>query len=188
MMTLLELASAARAGDPRAGDELFREIYDDLRRLADHFLNGERIHHTLQPTALVHEAYLRLFCCGARKPIAEEREVFLRAAARAMRQILVDSARRKRSTKRGGGVARLMVAPEEIAAPEASEDLLALHEALEQLALSAPVAVEIVSLRYFGGLTVDEAAAVVGISPRTAANHWAYARAWLLVALDDKPG
>ncbi|VTS06250.1 ECF-type sigma factor [Tuwongella immobilis] len=186
MTTFHDIAAAAGTGDPRANDEFFRAVYDDLRRLADRFLDGERVHHTLQPTALVHEAYLRLFCGGTREPISADREVFFRTAARAMRQILVDSARRKRSAKRGGGAAQIMVDPAELTAPQASEDLLALHEALERLAESAPVAAEVVSLRYFGGLTVDEAAAILGVSPRTAANHWAYARAWLLVELDEK--
>lgn len=184
MKTLGETDAAAELDDP-AADELFRAVYDDLRRLAEHYLYGERQHHTLQPTALVHEAYLRLFGTRTAEPAWAGREAFFRAAARAMRHILVDSARRKRSAKRGGAAARLAIDPSQLTAPEASDDLLALSEALDRFAALAPAAAEIVSLRYFGGLTVDEAAGVVGVSPRTAANHWAYARAWLLLALDD---
>ena len=163
------------------GDELFRLVYDDLRALADRYLAGERAGHTLQPTALVHEAYVRLVGTPAR---AGGRRPFFAAAARAMRHILVESARRKKCDKRGGGRAREALDPDRVALPEPAAHLLALHDALEAFAAVEPVAAELVTLRYFGGLTLQEAAEVLDISPRTADTYWAYARAWLLTALD----
>jgi RNA polymerase sigma factor (TIGR02999 family) len=184
MANVHQLAAAAHAGDSRAGDELFRLVYDDLRKLAERYLGSERAGHTLQPTALVHEAYVHLLGGTQQGKVWEGRVHLLAAAARAMRHILVDSARRKRSTKRGGRVTREPMDPDHIAAPQTAEELFALTEALEKLAAVEPAIAELVTLRYYGGLTVAEAAEVLGISPRTAAYHWAYARAWLLESLD----
>lgn len=186
MATARELAAAAHAGDVQAGNDLFQVVYDDLRRLAASFLNGERHDHTLQPTALVHETYVRLLGGLGGDRAWAGRGPFFAAAARAMRNILIDSARRKRSSKRGAGLAREILDPEQVAEPEKSDDLLALNDALDSLAAVEPAIAELVVLRYFGGLTVAEAAETLGVSPRTAADHWVYARAWLLEALDGK--
>ncbi len=188
MANLRELAVAAQAGDLKAGDDLFQIVYDDLRRLAARYLNGERHGHTLQPTALVHEAYVRLLGGAPGNHLWAGRGPFLAAAARAMRHILVDSARRKRSAKRGGGLAREILDPDKVAEPELADDLLALHDALDALAAIEPAVAELVTLRYFGGLTVAEAADTLGIAPRTAADYWAYARAWLREAIDGPGG
>src|SRR5205823_9897227 len=141
---------------------------------------------TLDATALVHEAYLRLV--GPAAPAFAGRRHFFAAAAEAMRRILIDRARRKRAAKRGGGLRREDLDPDRLAAPEADEDLLALDEALRGLEAAEPAVAELVKLRYFGGLTVAQAAEALGVSPRTADAWWAYARAWLLAALRDDEG
>ncbi len=138
---------------------------------------------TLQPTALVHEAYLRLVG-EAEEPHWDNRGHFFAAAAEAMRRILVENARCKQAAKRGGGRARADLDVNQLAVPEVREDLLALDEALDQLAAADPEAARLVQLRYFAGLTLAEAAQVLGVSPRTADRLWAYARAWLLQALE----
>ena len=169
---------AAERGDPEASRQLLPLVYDELRRLAARKLAGESPGHTLQATALVHEAYLRL----VGDPHAqrwENRRHFFGAAAEAMRRILVESARRRHSQKRGGGRARADVDAVDVAAPERSDDLLAVDEALDRLAAEDPRGAELVKLRYFAGLSLPEAAEVLNISPRTADRAWAYARAWL---------
>src|SRR5262245_40049942 len=166
----------AAAGDPKAAAALLPVVYDELRRLAATRLAGEKPGHTLDATALVHEAYLRLV--GDRK--YEGRRHFFAVAAEAMRRILVDHARRKRTQKRGGEGARVPLDPEQLAAPERADGLLALDEALDQLARSEPQAAELVKLRYFAGLTIPQAAEVLSVSPRTADAWWSFARAWLL--------
>jgi RNA polymerase sigma factor (TIGR02999 family) len=172
------LLNAAHANDPNAAAELLPLVYNELRRLAAHRLSREAPGQTLQPTALVHEAYLRLI--GDKDGTHwENRGHFFAAASEAMRRILVDEVRRKRSLKRGGGMARQKIDAASLAAPEPREDLLALDEALTELAGSEPVAAEVVQLRYFGGLTIAEAAEALHISSRTANRHWTYARAWL---------
>jgi RNA polymerase sigma factor (TIGR02999 family) len=176
------MLDAAATGQQQAAKELFHVVYNDLRRLAQRYLEGERPGQTLQPTALVHEAYLRLFGAASGPPLANRR-VFYAAAARAMRHILVESARRRNSLRRGGDHAREALDPDRIAEPEVANDLLALHDALDALAEAEPNIAELVSLRYFGGMTLREAADVLGIAPRTADTHWAYARAWLSVAM-----
>jgi RNA polymerase sigma factor (TIGR02999 family) len=181
------MLDAAASGEEQAADELFHVVYDDLRRLAQRYLEGERAGQTLQPTALVHEAYLRLFGAAAGPPLANRR-AFYAAAARAMRHILVESARRRNSIKRGGDWSREAIDPDRIAEPILADELLALNEALDALAKAEPAIAELVTLRYFGGMTVREAAAVLGIAPRTADGHWAYARAWLSVALGGEDG
>jgi len=154
-------------------------VYDELRKLAAQRLAQEKPGHTLQATALVHEAYLRL-AGGADAPHWNSRGHFFAAAAQAVRRILVENARRKASTKRGGGRARQELDEDNLVAPQVPDDLLALDEALAQLAETDPQAAELVQLRYFAGFTVPQAAEALGISPRTADFLWAFARAWLL--------
>ncbi len=174
-MTLLD---ALPPGDAATAAQLLPLVYDDLRRLAAHRLAHEAPGQTLQPTALVHEAYLRLMGSQA-EARWDGRGHFFAAAAEAMRRILVENARRKRALKHGGDRARQPLDEAELLAPEPREDLLALDEALTQLADTDRTAAALVQLRYFGGLAIPEAAQVLGIAPRTADRVWAYARAWL---------
>jgi RNA polymerase sigma factor (TIGR02999 family) len=190
MDEITRLLDAAR-DDPRAADQLLPLVYAELRRLAAQKLARERPGQTLDATALVHEAYLRLVASGdASAPRDwQTRGHFFAAAAEAMRRILVERARRKRRRRHGGGLARHDLDPDRLAAPGAPADLLALDEALDRLAAVAPRAAELVKLRYFAGLTVPQAAAALGVAPRTADADWAYARAWLLAELrGDGPG
>ena len=180
MSDVSRLIEAAAGGDRKAAAELLPLVYDELRQLAAARMAEEKPGQTLQPTALVHEAYLRLV--GATPDAAfDGRGHFFAAAAEAMRRILVESAR----PKHGGHLARRDLDPEHPAAPDRSDRLLALDEALDRLAEVEPRAAEVVKLRYFAGLTIPEAAAALGISPRTADNDWAYARAWLVAALGE---
>jgi RNA polymerase sigma factor (TIGR02999 family) len=158
--------------------QLLPLVYDDLRRMAGHQLAREAPGQTLDATALVHEAYLRLVG-GHAESHWDSRGHFFAAAATAMRRILVESARRKRRRKHGGGLVRHGLDEGEVAAPQPREDLVALDEALTQLAAVDPVAAGLVQLRYFGGLSLPAAAEALDVSPRTAARIWAYARAWL---------
>jgi RNA polymerase sigma factor (TIGR02999 family) len=178
MSEVSHLLAAIDRGDPHAAEQLLPLVYDELRRLAARKLAHEAPGQTLTATALVHEAYLRL-AGGGEGPRWDGRGHFFAAAAEAMRRILVESARRKRSLKRGGGLARQELDEAQVIAPEAPEDLLALDEALDKLAARAPAKAELVKLRYFAGLTIEQAAQALGISPATAERHWAYARAWL---------
>jgi RNA polymerase sigma factor (TIGR02999 family) len=171
---------AIESGDPQAAEQLLPLVYDELRKLAALRLAKEQPGQTLQATALVHEAYLRLVGSDGRCRAWDNRRHFFAAAARAMRQILVDNARRKASVKHGGGLLQQELDNIEPAAPMPREDLLALHEALTRLAEVDPAAAELVQLRYFGGLTIPESAEVLGIAARSADRLWAYARAWLL--------
>jgi RNA polymerase sigma factor (TIGR02999 family) len=171
------LLNSVNTGDPHAAEELLPLVYDELRRLAAHRLSRETPDHTLEPTALVHEAYLRLV--GSPTVRWEGRSHFFAAAAEAMRRILIEQARRRRTLKRGAGKCRRELAEAELLVPEPREDLLALDEALKELATTDRAAADLVQLRYFGGLTIPEAAQVLGISPRTADRLWTYARAWL---------
>ncbi len=182
MADVTQILSAIEAGDPNAAAELLPLVYDELRRLAAARLTEEKPGQTLQPTALVHEAYLRLVGPAA-NPRWEGRGHFFAAAAEAMRRILVESARRKQAIKRGGDGERVVLDPEQFAAPERPEDILALDEALDQLARDEPRVAELVKLRYFAGLTIPQAAGVLGVAPRTADAWWAFARAWLLAKL-----
>jgi RNA polymerase sigma factor (TIGR02999 family) len=177
MTDVTQILNAIEQGDPQAASQLLPLIYDELRRLAGQKLAQEKVGNTLQPTALVHEAYLRLVGDQTRPRPFKDRGHFFAAAAAAMRRILIDNARRKRAQKRGGGMQRQEL--DAIAVPEPDEDLLAVDEALEKLAGSDPVKAKLVELRYFAGLTGEQAAEVLGISPTTADRHWAYARAWL---------
>jgi RNA polymerase sigma factor (TIGR02999 family) len=176
MSEVTRILSAIEQGDPHAAGQLLPLVYDELRQLAARKLAREKPGHTLQATALVHEAYLRLL--GREKPPSfRDRAHFFAAAGAAMRRILVDNARRKLTRKRGGGMERQPL--ESVAAPEPDEELLALDEALDKLAAADPQKARLVELRYFVGLTGEQAAELLGISPTTADRHWAYARAWL---------
>jgi RNA polymerase sigma factor (TIGR02999 family) len=180
MSEVTRLLNAAAAGEPQAAAELLPLVYAELRRLAASRLSTEKPGQTLEPTALVHEAYLRLV--GAAEPgVYRDRGHFFAAAATAMRHILVDQARRKRATKHGGGQHRQPL--HDVAASESDDELLALNDALDRLAAEDPQKARLVELRYFAGLTNDQAAAALAISPRTADRHWAYARAWLQTAV-----
>ncbi|QDU52079.1 ECF-type sigma factor [Gimesia panareensis] len=188
MSEFTEILQAIEGGDPLAADRLLPLVYDELRRLAAVHLANEQPGQTLQPTALVHEAYLRLV--GGTNPDQwNSRGHFFGAAAIAIRRILVDNARRKQSLKRGGGMTRQQMDEEVgLALTEPREDLLALNEALDKLALSHSQAAELVQLHYFAGLTLDEAADYLGIGSRTGRRLWSYARAWLRREMQDSSG
>jgi RNA polymerase sigma factor (TIGR02999 family) len=182
MNEVTRLLSAIGQGDRLAAEQLLPLVYDELRRLAARKLAQEKPGQTLQPTALVHEAYLRLVASGeAGGPSAawDGRGHFFAAAAEAMRRILVENARRKKRLRHGGGRQRLEMHPDLAAAPGPDEELLALDAALARLAERDPLKARLVELRYFAGLTGDQAAAILGISPSTADRHWVFARAWL---------
>jgi RNA polymerase sigma factor (TIGR02999 family) len=187
MTEVTQILSAIEQGDPSAAGELLPLVYDELRRLAAVQLADEKPGQTLQPTALVHEAYVRLVGPDPDRNWGG-RAHFFAAAAEAMRRILLDAARRKGRRKRGGGMARRSLDGIDPAAPESSDDLLALDEALGRLATDDPQAAELVRLRFYAGLPIPEIARVLGISPRTADRTWAYARAWLHQAVTGGPG
>jgi RNA polymerase sigma factor (TIGR02999 family) len=171
-----QILAAIEQGDANAADQLLPLVYDELRRLAAQKLAQEKPGQTLQATALVHEAYLRLVDVEkARK--WNSRTHFFAAAATAMRHIIIDRARRKQTGKHGGNLERREL--ENLAVPAEDDELLALDEALQKLAVADPLKAKLVELRYFVGLTNDAAAEVLGISPTTADRHWAFARAWL---------
>jgi RNA polymerase sigma factor (TIGR02999 family) len=176
MPDVTEVLAGIAEGDPRAAEQLLPLVYDELRRLAAQKMAQEKPGQTLQATALVHEAYLRLVGNGNDR-CYRDRAHFFAAAATAMRRILVDSARAKRTDKRGGDRRREPLL--DVAAPAADDELLALDEALHKLAAIDPVKAQLVELRYFAGLTGDEAAQVLGISASTGDRHWTFARAWL---------
>lgn len=180
MVDVSQLLTAIEHGDSRAAEQLLPIVYDELRKLAEARLAAEAPGNTLNATALVHEAYLRLV--GEQR--FENRGHFFAAAAEAMRRVLVDRARRKAAVRRGGGRTRLELEPELAVAPEVQEDLLALDEALNRLAAEDAVKAELVKLRFFAGLTLSEAAAALGLAERTAGRHWTYARAWLRQAIE----
>lgn len=182
MTDVTRILSAIEAGDPRAAEQLLPLVYNELRRLAAEKMAQEKPGHTLQPTALVHEAYLRLVASN-QETHWDNRGHFFAAAAEAMRRILIEAARRKGRIKHGGGLMR--ESDLEIASPEKSRELLALDEALERLSAANAQAAELVKLRYFAGFSNEEAASLLGISPRKANQIWAYARAWLREALDE---
>jgi len=171
------LLEAVQRGESQAADELLPLVYDELRRIAAHKMAREAAGHTLQPTALVHEAWLRML--GDGNPSFDGRAHFFAAAAEAMRRILVDAARRKRSLKRGGSAEREELHESQLVLEAPSEEMLAVHEALDLLAAEDPTSAELVKLRYFVGMTMEEAAAALGISLRTAGRLWSYGRAWL---------
>jgi RNA polymerase sigma factor (TIGR02999 family) len=165
-------------GDPKAADELLPLVYGELRKLAASKMSNEAPNQTLQPTALVHEAWLRLV--GNDNPPFANRAHFFSAAAESMRRILIDKARRKRARRHGGDQQRVEIEGVlDVAAPADDDQLLAVNEALDKLAAQNQPEAELVKLRYFVGMTLEAAAAVMGISARTADNYWAHARAWL---------
>jgi RNA polymerase sigma factor (TIGR02999 family) len=189
MNDVSQILSAIEQGDTRAADQLFPLVYDALRQLAAAKLAHEAPGQTLQATALVHEAYLRLVAPASgeasvrRDQQWNSRGHFFAAAAEAMRRILVDRARKKQSLKHGGGRLRESLDEAQVMAPEVGDDLVALDEALEQLAARDAEAAKLVKLRFFAGLTSAQAAEALGISPRTADRAWTYARAFLLATL-----
>jgi RNA polymerase sigma factor (TIGR02999 family) len=178
MTDVTGILSAIGQGDAHVAEQLLPLVYDELRKLAASKLAQERPGQTLQATALVHEAYVRLVSAGDDLRW-ESRRHFFAAAAQAMRRILVDNARRKQSPKHGGGWRRHDLDAEVLVAPEPELDLLALDAALRRLAEHHPLKSKLVELRYFAGLTGEEAAAVLDISPSSADRHWVYTRAWI---------
>ena len=182
MAEVTRILAAIEQGDLQGADQLLPLVYDELRKLAAARLANDPSGQTLQATALVHEAYLRLVGDDPRRAF-DSRSHFFAAAAEAMRRILVDRARNRRRQKRGGGHRRVQIDLEAILVEPPGDDLLALDEALKSLAREDPVGAELVGLRAFAGLTLAEAAEVLGIGRRTADRYWAYARAWLCDAL-----
>ncbi len=177
MSEVTQILTALQQGHRQAAEELLPLVYEELRRLAAYYLSHEQPGQTLQATALVHEAYLRLI--GNDEPQWEGRRHFFAAAAEAMRRILIESARRKDRCKHGGGLERIDLQDIQLAEAASSEELLAVDEALTRLAAADSETAELVKLRFFAGLTEGQAAELIGISRRTAARSWAYARAWL---------
>lgn len=174
-------------GDQRAANELLTLVYDELHRMAAWKMAGEGRAQTLQPTVLVHETWLRLG--GDAQPNWQNRAHFFSAAAQAMRRILIDRARQRRAIRHGGDVVKVNLEGLDLAAASAENDdqLLAVHEALDQLAVEHPRKAELVKLRYFVGLTIEDAAEALGISVPTANRDWAYARAWLFEQIRREP-
>jgi RNA polymerase sigma factor (TIGR02999 family) len=181
MSDVTQILSRIEAGDGAASEQLLPLVYDELRRLASQRLTHEKPGQTLQATALVHEAYVRIV--GPAGQHWDGRGHFFAAAAEAMRRILVEHARHKRSQRAGGGWHRVNLSNVEVAAPEPQVDVLALSEALETLEARDPRKATLVKLRYFAGLTNQEAADALGISSATADNDWAYAKSWLKLQL-----
>ena len=178
MGAITVVLSRAQEGDLHAAAELLPLVYEELRKLARHKMANEAAGHTLQPTALVHEAWLRL-AGEAGSPHFDNRGHFFAAAAEAMRRILIGSARRKEADKRGAGLQRVDLNDVDITAKADDTTLLRMNEALEKLAREAAASAELVKLRFFAGLTTEQAAAALGISSRTARRYWVFARAWL---------
>jgi len=178
------MLAGIHVGDSKAAEGLLVLVYDELRRLAASKLAHEAPGQTLQPTALVHEAWLRLV--GDQSRSFNDREHFFRASAEAMRRILIDRARRKKTRRHGAGYHRVDFDGFELAAPSADDQLLAMNEALDKLALEHPVQAELVKLRYFAGLTNEEVAEVLGVSVSTAKNYWTFSRAWLLNEMEGR--
>jgi RNA polymerase sigma factor (TIGR02999 family) len=172
-----QILNAIDTSDPKAADQLLPLVYEELRRLAAAKMAGEAPGQTLQPTALVHEAWLRL--TGAASQGWNGREHFFRAAAEAMRRILVDRARQRAAEKRGGNPHRTELSESKVQGVQSDEQILAVHEALDQFALRDPVSAELVKLRYFVGLSMGEAAESLGLPLRTAERQWTFAKAWL---------
>jgi RNA polymerase sigma factor (TIGR02999 family) len=183
MSEVTRILSDLARGDTQAAGQLLPLVYEELRKLAATRMAEEAPGNTLNATALVHEAYIRLVG-PAEDDRWDSRGHFFAAAAEAMRRILVDHARRKAAARHGGGLGRLTLDPDLAAAPEPREDLIALDEALNRLAAEDPLKADLVKLRYFAGLSLLEAAKTLGLSERTAHRHWAYARAWLRRAVE----
>jgi len=186
MSDVSRLLASFGSGEPAAASDLLPLVYDELRRLAAAKLAQENPGQTLQPTALVHEAFLRLMG-GDQGANWQHRGHFFAAAAEAMRRILVENARRKKRLRHGGGRHRVELTEVELADQHRTDSLLALDVALERLAAVEPEVAKVVELRYFAGLTAEQAAEALGISLRTAKRHWAFAKAWLYQQLREKP-
>ena len=187
MSEVTRILSAIEQGDPHAADQLLPLVYDELRNLAAQRLAREPEGQTLQPTALVHEAYLRLIGSGE-APHWDNRRHFFAAAAEAIRRILLDRARDKHRLKRGGGWKRIQLDSLDLQVDEPPDDLPALDEALEKLAGEEPLCAELVKLRFYAGLSLDDTASALGIARRTADRYWAFARAWLFQTLSQSTG
>ena len=177
MGDVTRVLTAIEQGDAQAADQLLPLVYEELRKLAASKMANEAAGNTLQPTALVHEAWLRLV--GNDNPKFAGRAHFFAAAAEAMRRILIDRARHKRALRHGGGRVRVDVQQINLASPDTDDQLLAVNDALNKLAAQDPIEAELVKLRYFVGMTIEETAGLLNISPRTARNYWAHARTWL---------
>ena len=177
MSDVTRILTAIEQGDARAADELLPLVYEELRRLADKKMSQERPGQTLQASALVHEAYIRLVGSDAR--YWSGRTHFFAAAAEAMRRILIENARRKQRLKHGGARQRVDLDDVSIVIEGPSDDIVALDEALSKLALEDPVKADLVKLRYFAGLTIEQSAGILDISRATADRYWSYSRAWL---------
>jgi RNA polymerase sigma factor (TIGR02999 family) len=184
MTEVTGILNAIQEGDPHAADRLLPLVYDELRRLAAQRLAREKPGQTLQPTALVHEAYLRLVG-GEGERHWDDRGHFFAAAAEAMRRILIESARRKKRGKHGGEHERVDLEEHDVAVQLPTDEILALDEALTRLAKEDPAAAQVVGLHFFAGLSIEQAAEALGVSRATAYRQWAYARAWLRSALDE---
>lgn len=171
------ILAAVEQGDSKAAEELLELVYDELRHLALAKMSQQAPGQTLQPTALVHEAWLRLV--GAKNPTFKNSIHFFAAAAEAMRHILIDRARRKQTERHGGRFERVQIDEVELASPRPDDELLVVHEVLDSFSLQYPVQAELVKLRYFAGMTNEEASQVLGISLSTVNNYWNFSRAWL---------
>jgi len=181
---ITRILTAIEQGDPQAADELLPVVYEELRKLAASRMANEAAGNTLQATALVHEAWLRLV--GKENLKFQNRAHFFAAAAEAMRRILIDKARRKHALRHGGSHQRVEFENLALAAPDDDDQLLAVNDALDKLAVQNKLEAELVKLRYFVGMTLEEAAEALGISARSADNYWAHARAWLFHELKPK--
>ena len=184
MSDVTHILTAIEQGDPQAADKLLPLVYEELRKLATHRMANEAAGQTLQPTALVHEAWLRLV--GNQTPKFANRAHFFAAAAESMRRILIDRARRKRAYRHGGGQQRVDLEHVDLASAADDDQVLAVNDAIDKLAAQSKPEAELVKLRYFVGMTLEEAADALGISARTADNYWAHARAWLFHELKAK--
>jgi RNA polymerase sigma factor (TIGR02999 family) len=185
MSEVTRVLEAIERGEPKATEELLPLVYEELRKLASYKMANEAAGQTLQATALVHEAWLRL--AGSENQRWQNRGHFFAAAAESMRRILIERARRRHRIRHGGGQNRVDIDDVEIAASEGSDErLLQIHEALDRLALEDPVKAEVVKMRFFVGMADREVAEILGLSERTVERHWAYAKAWLFRAIREQ--
>src|SRR5437899_509947 len=184
MSDATQLLTAVEQGEPEAAEQLLELVYDELRHLAAAKMAQQSPGQTLQPTALVHEAWLRLV--GDKHPTFRNSTHFFAAAAEAMRHILIDRARRKQTERHGGRFERVEIEEFELAAPSPDDELLAVHEVLDAFSVQYPVQAELVKLRYFAGMSNEEASQVLGISLSTLSNYWNFSRAWLFTQIRGK--
>ena len=181
---MTRILESIKQGDPKAADELLPLVYAELRKLAAYKMAQNAAGHTLQPTALVHEVWMRLV--GSENPAFENRAHFFAAAAEAMRHLLIDNARRKLAQRHGGGLHRVDVEHVEIAMPADEDHLLAVNDALDRLASRSPIQAQVVKLRFFVGMTAAESAEVLGLSERTVKQYWSHAKTWLYREIQSK--